>query len=337
MVRMKKRPYSVAVGILVILTVLLIIVSFWKNGNGEYIVRVNGYDVTEEEYLMLANEHCNEVYMQYTTEQVNREDFWTKKVQGTVPYKVLHEIILEELEKNYALKNLAAELGIVEDYTYDQLMEKKAAANEDTEYGLNEYSDSTYYKYWYSNLETQVRNALISEKIEISEKACKEYYDENQEEYLCETSVDIWYAVVPEEEEANVKAYQLSKAMSVFDSIEDLSAEEYFSDVEFEELNLNSIDTQEGMSGVYSTRWQVASSLQEGEVSIPYEENGTYCVIKCINKEENTAVAFESVSGQIERYLQVEEAKELIDSEIKNLNVKSNKSRIKEIIEDYYQ
>jgi len=334
MVKIKKRPFSVAVGILVILTAILIIVFSFEKGKKDekYVLYINDYGITKEEYIMLAKEYCNQVYMKYTTEQVNSEKFWTEKIDGTAPYTVLEDIILEELKENYALKTLAIDLDIVEDYTYNQLIQEKDKTNENSEYGLNEYSESTYYKYWYSNLETQVRNALISEEVHIPEKECQKYYDENKDSYVCDIEVDIWYAEIQNSLESSNKAFQLSKAMNSFKSIKELSAEEYFADVEFQELKLSSIDTQEGMSGIYSKRWEIASKLTEEEICSPYKENGVYCVIKCVNREENKIIEFESVYGQIERYLQTKEVKRIIEEQIEKLNIRTTENRTKDII-----
>ena len=344
MVKIKKRPFSVAVGILVILTAILIIAISNKKVNQGEVLYINNDVVTAEEYAMLVEEYSNQVYMQYTTEQVNGEKFWTKKVDGVAPYTLLEDIILEELKENYALKNLAVELGIVEDYTFEDLIESMNVENESKEnsssdeisYGLSSYEISTYYKYWYSNLETQVRNALISEKIDISEDDCKKYYEENKKSYSCEVAVDILYAeIYPDsesKESARNRAYQLSRAMEVIDSVEKLNQEEVFSDITIQELNLTSLDTQEGMSGIYAQRWEIASKMTEGEIYGPYTDNGAYCVIKCVNRVENDIVEFENVVSQIERYLQVEEAKELIDQETKSLKIKEVKKVMKEVI-----
>ena len=69
-------------------------------------------------------------------------------------------------------------------------------------------------------------------------------------------------------------------------------------------LELNSLDTQEGMSGVYRNRWEIAKGLSAGEVYGPYEDNGKICVMKCIEKEADGQIAYENVKDQIVRYLQ---------------------------------
>lgn len=358
MVRMKRRPFPAAVGILGILTAMLFFTAGCGKGeesttketdsSENVVLYLNDDAVSKEEYEMLAGEYCNEIYMQYTTEQINDENFWEEEMDGIVPYAQLEEIIREELTHNYALKALAVELEVTDDYTYQDLMtfmEEENTSGEDhsqadtsddeVSYGLTSFDEATYYKYWYSNLETQVLNTLIQEKTDISEEDCREYYDENPESFTYETGVSILYAEIPydseeQRESAQAAALQLRHAMENTESVSEL--EEAFEEASIEQLELNSLDTQEGMSGIYSQRWELASQLAEGEVYGAYEQDGAFCIIKCIGRTENELVDFGTVQAQIERYLQQQEAQKLIDQEEESLEVKDGKITEKEAI-----
>lgn len=353
MVRMNKRPYPIAVGILGILTAMLVIgagcgksengIEDAKKSSSNAVIYLNDSAVPREEYSMLAQEYCNQIYMQYSTEQVNSEDFWETEIDGALPWELLESIIEEELRYNYALKDLAEELEILEDFTYADLLESMDAENESKEnlsenevsYGLNGYEAASYYKYWYSNLETQVVSALIRDKIDVSQEDCRSYYDENPEEFAYDVGVDIWYAEIPygedmQQKEAQEIAVQLSKAMEKAGSTEELA--DVFSDISIQQMSLNSLDTQEGMSGVYSQRWSLASQLDAGEVYGPYEENGAFCVIKCIRRTENGSLDLDTVQPRIERYLQTQEAQRMIAEEMEQMAVKEGEITAKEVI-----
>lgn len=353
MVRINKRPYPIAVGILGILTAMLVIgagcgkseneVRNAEKSSSDTVLYINDSAVSEEEYAMLVQEYRNQIYMQYTTEQVNSDGFWETKIDGTAPCEMLEDIIEDELRGNYALKDLAVELGITQDFTYAELMESMDAENDTREnlsenevsYGLSSYDEASYYKYWYSNLETQVVNALIQDKIDISRKDCETYYNENQEEFTYDVGVDLWYAEIPygediQQKEAEEKAAYLCKAMENAESADELKT--VFDDVDIEQLNLNSLDTQEGMSGIYSQRWALASQMDAGEVYGPYEENGAWCVIKCIQRTENGILDLDTVQPRIERYLQMREAQERIREEAERMTVKEGEITAKEVI-----
>lgn len=364
MIRIGKRFFSTVTFTLILFAAMPFFVSgCGKDGNNtkntenspsNVVLYLNDVPVSSEEYEMLVKEYCNQIYMQYSTEQINSEEFWETEIDGTAPYTLLEDVILAELKGNYALKSLAVELEVTQDYTYGDLLSSMERENEsgsgsskretessqdvseaESSYGLTGYDESSYYKYWYSNLESQVIGALIQSKVNISQTECESYYEENADEFTYETGVSVWYAEIPygdniRQKEAQEKARALSTEMEKAKEAGDIPEE--FGDVEIQELDLNSLDTQTGMSGIYAQRWELASHLSEGQVCGPYEQDGAYCVIKCISRTENGIVDFETVSSQIERYLQVQEAQKLITQKADQMEVKEGNITPKEII-----
>lgn len=352
MVRINKRPFPAAAGMIFILAAVLVLAgcstqkdSVKERGNNEdAVLYIDDKPVSEEEYAMLAKEYSNQVYMKYTTEQVNHENFWTNEVDGTAPYELLDEIIQEELLYNYTIKNLAVELSVVEDYTYEDLLalaeEENASRSEtgetteDTVYGLTGFSDETYYKYWYSNLETQVINALIENDVDVSDKECQNYYEGHPEEFLYETGVTVLYGEISSTantgQDPQEAAQRLKQAMENTDSLSDLS--EQFPNLSVQKLDLNSANTQEGTSGNYSYRWQTASQMSVGQIIGPYEDNGMLCVMKCIDRNDNGKIDFETVKNQIQRYLQVQEAQEMINTAQQKMEIEKGNVPVEDII-----
>ena len=350
MVISKKWPFRAAVGI--ILTVALVLVPGCGKDeqsisetvgesvktDGDTVLYLNGSAVSAEEYGMLAKENSSQISMQYTTDQVNQEDFWETEIDGETPYSRLADLVEEQLKEYYALKELAAALGLTEDYTYEELMdsmkeenqERGESSGEEINYGLSSFDEASYYKYWYSNLETQVVDGLIQDSVKVSEKDCRNYYEENQEAYTYDVSVSILYGEISGDESgAWNTARQLSAALESGAStaeIEDVLG------VSLEELDLNSADTQDGLSGVYANRWEIASGLQEGEVYGPYEDQGMFCVMKCTGRQENEQVSFDEVKDQIERYLQVQAAQEMIRERTAEMELEPGEISEKEVI-----
>lgn len=358
MVRIKKRPFLIAVGILGILTAMLVFVSGCgkdenntkkeDNSAENAVLYIDDDVVSVEEYEMLAKEYCNQIYMNYTTEQVNSKDFWEEEIDGVAPYTQLEDIVLDELKYNYALKQLAVELDVTDDYSYADVMASREEENDSREsasgeeasngeisYGLNSFDEPTYYEYWYSNLETKVTNALIQEKIQVSEKDCRTYFDENEGAFSYDIGVSVLYAEIPYDSEeqrktASETAQQFLHAMENTVSVDELA--DAFTEASIERLNLNSLDTQEGMSGIYTQRWEVASQLAEGEIYGPYEQNDAFCIIRCISRTENGVLDYESSKPQIERYLQQRAAQGIITRKEEGLDVKDGKISAKDII-----
>ena len=143
----------------------------------DVVCYIDGDAVSVEEYVLLAENHKNDILMRYTTEQVNQPDFWEQEIDGKVPAEQLETIISQDLTENYAIKHLAVEWKVTEDYTFEDLkaqMEEKNDAQSDSadttdSYGLTAYDISKYYSYWYSNLQTKLMNQMIGNSKDYSD------------------------------------------------------------------------------------------------------------------------------------------------------------------------
>lgn len=306
-----------------------------KQNPDETVLYLDGDAVTEDEYTLLASDYRNQVTMQYSTDQVNTDDFWQTEIDGETPVRQLEKLILDQLKYNYAVKHLALEADVIEDYTYDELQKKQENENnererqiedDETVYGLTSYDASAYYSYWYSNLETQWKNSWIPGNAHVTESDCRDYYEDHADGYTYNTGVTVIYAELPYASESEYgemqnTALSLSRALETTDNIEEI--EEVFPDIEFEKLELNDFNTQEGMSGVYALRWDKASQLEEGQVTAPYEDNSAVCVMKCISRTENGKLEFDEVKSQIERMLQVQAADQCINETEEQMKVEN--------------
>lgn len=85
-----------------------------------------------------------------------------------------------------------------------------------------------------------------------------------------------------------------------------------FPEGSFYRLEMNSLDTQEGRSGAYAARWEIASQMQEGELSGPFDAGGTQMLLRCLSRTENGTLPFETVRGTMESQLQTAAVQEKI-------------------------
>ena len=168
------------------LTAMLFFTACGKEQDNNTVFYIDDNPVSREEYEMLAQENCNQIYMKYSTEEVNSKDFWTTEKDGETPAKQLEEKILEQLKENYTVKEAAKDLKVTEDYTYQELMEQK---------------EEKYYKYWYSNLKTDVVNQWVKENAAVTDESCSEYYQEHIEDFTYEVGVNILYTEIPSNDE----------------------------------------------------------------------------------------------------------------------------------------
>ena len=121
----RRAPFPMAAGIFTILAAILLFSGCGRKENKEddVVFYLNEEPVRKAEYEMLAKKNSNQILRNYSTEEVNQKDFWTTERNGEIPYKLLDEIVTEQLTEAYTLKQIAVEEGIVEDYTYEELME----------------------------------------------------------------------------------------------------------------------------------------------------------------------------------------------------------------------
>lgn len=167
---LKNKAFLMAVRTGMALTAMLFFTACGKEQDNNTVLYIDDNPVSREEYEMLAQENCNQIYMKYSTEEVNSKDFWTTEKDGETPAEQLEEKILEQLKENYAVKEAAKDLKVTEDYTYQELMEQKEEKS-NSDYGLKEYKDEEYYKYWYSNLKTDVVNQWVKENAAVTDES----------------------------------------------------------------------------------------------------------------------------------------------------------------------
>ena len=98
---LKNKAFLMAVRTGMALTAMLFFTACGKEQDNNTVLYIDDNPVSREEYEMLAQENCNQIYMKYSTEEVNSKDFWTTEKDGETPAKQLEEKILEQLKENY--------------------------------------------------------------------------------------------------------------------------------------------------------------------------------------------------------------------------------------------
>ncbi len=343
----KKKYFLLTAGALAALAVLFFAAVFIGNRpddrtGRQLVLYLNGAAVSVDEYELMARENRSRILMQYSSEEANQDDFWVTDFGGTYPWEQLSELVLEELRQKYAIKELAAEMGLTEDYTFQDLQEamnekNKAAASDvdgEIQYGITAFDMDAYYQYWYSNLETTLVTALISGAEEVPEAECEDYYEAHIDEYTYETGVRLLYAEIPLDPQKKEEAFK--QAQDIVQMMEERkdgkSLQKAFPDAGLEELELTSLDRQEGLSGVYSRRWEIASRLGEGEVYGPYEDNGFVCVIKCTGRTENGRIPFSEAESDIQAFLQRTYARSTLDARAAGMEITEGKISARDVI-----
>lgn len=163
-------------------------------GDGTYLLTVDGYGVTEEEFLLfLGDQKAAAANYFWTRYQVQPDaDFWTTAVNGETPLVYAKERALDALVAAKITFIMAAERDILAYQNYDGLLDSMEEENADRArklengevvYGLSQFTPFTYYQYLNKNagaeLEYSQRELTAPTREELLEtyEKYKEYFN----------------------------------------------------------------------------------------------------------------------------------------------------------------
>lgn len=216
---MKKRQYMsrrlAACGAVALLTGCLLSTGYAGQklrcggdtvSDGAYLLTVDGYGVTEEEYLLFLRDQkaatVNYFWVNYEIQP--DEAFWTDEVNGETPIAYAKEKALASVVRAKEEFILASERGILEYKDYGSMMEDMRAENTGRAdkkenggvfYGITEFTPFTYYQYINGNIRSELERS--QEELSVpSRKQLQELYEENKENLTRGTvySYTVFYA-----------------------------------------------------------------------------------------------------------------------------------------------
>ena len=105
-------------------------------------------------------------------------------------------------------------------------------------------------------------------------------------------------------------AVQIETDMNAGEDIKTMTAK--YPDAYFYEIELSTLNTEEGKSGAYYQRWLVAEQMQAGEISDAFAIGDNRMILRCLNREEDSASEFEDIKGVFESDVLTQRAKDII-------------------------
>lgn len=295
-------------------------------GDSEVVMEIAGQPVVKAEYQMIVDSCQAKIKQQYDTDTVNRKDFWTDGEQGERPIDKIMQLAGEALISNKTVAQLAGEKGIAAKLDYLSLAaqqegentERKAAGESgEVVYGLTSFGIREYYDYIYTQAEYELIEILKGEQ-HISDEELKAIYQENQEEYTSDVSVDMLVAEMAAEA-GSEQAAQVAEDLLEYTDVSYLA--DKYPMVNFYELGLSSLNMQEGKSGAYMQRWLTASAMQQGEVCEPFAIGENLMVMRCLKRSEQAVQPFEEVKGLLKDSVQSSLAYEELQARQKEAEV----------------
>lgn len=139
-------------------------------GDGTYLLTVDGYGVTEEEFLLfLSGQKAATANYFWTQYQIQPDAaFWTTPVNGETPIEYARERALKELVTAKVTFILASEWEILPYQDYNSLMKEMEEENAgrvqklesgEVFYGVSQFTPLTYYQYLNNNAGAELEYA----------------------------------------------------------------------------------------------------------------------------------------------------------------------------------
>ncbi len=351
----KKKMWVIAI-IAILFAVTAIFISFLaiQNINANKIVAtVNGDPVYTEEFRerLLMQKVPVQKYFEKKYGIQAGNDFWEDNFEGENPSKKAKDMALNECVRIKVEQQLARDKGLLEDISYPAFLKqlekenkrrKKAVENNEIIYGPVEYQKNVYYEYLYSNMKIALKELLEGKEIQFTEADLMSYYEEIKDSlYRKEGEVKILKAYITYTDEnrnfseekrkaALEKIKQVKLKMDQGEKIENISDSSPNGEslkVNFVEQVFNEKTAKYDQQSVLELKTR-ARRLSVGEVSDIIEENNTFYVIKCLEREADGYKSFEEVKENVKSKFIDEKYNEMVEELVKAAKV--------EIVESVY-
>lgn len=184
-----KRKPIILTGIILGLLLLLLTIFFLTDLRKTYVIKVNDSPVYTEEFHMILKMNTIQYEQQICArEGVQEGQTLLQSLNGDKEeyQRLLWEQNISQLVSFRIKQELAQEKGIIEEFTYDKLLELLKEENKirsekiskgEVVYGLTEFSIEQYYSYYMSNLEKLLKDAVIKDELSVSDEDIHSYYD----------------------------------------------------------------------------------------------------------------------------------------------------------------
>jgi parvulin-like peptidyl-prolyl isomerase len=325
---------------LLAIIILLTSTHIYNSKKGEFIVsRINNEEVTYREFTqVMSKKRANTInYFKQKYNVENGPGFWVGNFGGENPLEKIKKDTLEELTKTKVLQALAKKYSLVTDVSYKKFLKdlsaenqkrKKALDNKQVIYGVQKYTEDTYYDIVNSNLFFDLQEKMTKE-IKITDKEMKSYYEENKNKmFLTNDIINTEILTVSKDkniqkENADIGAKEIKLKINQGESFEAV-AKLYKEDSQYKVEQIEYTFGPES-ARTDSKRWpKVAEGIKKldiGQISDVIEDYGTFYIVKCTGKTPGTFIEFDKAKENITKILGEQKYNETIDNLTKKANV----------------
>jgi len=313
---------------------------------------VNGVPISIAEYNRAIRLNKSQVihYFQSTYHAEQTEQFWTTAFQGEIPAEMLKKKALEESVRIKVRQVLAKERGALQEVSYPGFMKQlqqenkrraEAISNNQVVYGPAQYDEDNYFEYVMTNATLAVKQQMQQAVLQQNESLPKQFYEQHKTERYQTPGL--------------VKIQRISRSFLDSNQHIDSSLQQKVKrQLEEAAAQLQSGSEFEGIAAAYNPQGtaleltihlgderrnarspiaQAAAKLPLGAISQIIEENGSYHLLKCIERVEPNAVSlpYEQVKEQVLQDLIQHEYESMIHERMTTAVVQVNDTQMQSV------
>ena len=274
-------------------------------------LEVEGFSVTEEEYLRAMYQARNDILSDHAAAGISLTD-WTAETALGDPCQLMTERALEIISEYYAVGTLAVERGYLADAGYDAMLEELEEVNRKRQEaldtgavitGIPQFTLDDYITYRASNIRLQFCDDPGNPENQVTDEELRQRYDADKDNlYLLPDELDLAFLVIdaPPEEAQSRKA-ELEALRQLALELGDLAAaleEMPHLKAYYEEITVDQ-STYSVYARSHGDILACAEGLLTGDVSEVFQQEGWLCLVECQKRVEHSHAALEDVESVV--------------------------------------
>lgn len=334
----------IALAVIIPLTVFLI----QKNRENATVAKVNGETISSREFKQALIDRSASIYS-YFKQKYNADDsenFWTQSFSGEIPIKKARKEALELVTRIKVQQMLAKEKGLLDYTSYQSFLKllekenserKEAVSKGQVIYGPQQYGESEFFNYMFSNTLIKLKEKLEEKELAVSEQEMKAYYNANRDKsFKREEEIKIQKIILSfvddkdktassKRLEAEAKVKEIKSRLDRGEKLEDVVKAFAYGTVKvkLEEQIFDESSVMVDSEQLAQLR-EEAEKLDTGKISDIMDGGNSFIVFKVTEKKAMGYLPFEEVKDAIKPYIVDKKYDEMVEKLVKDAKVDIN-------------
>lgn len=286
------------------LVLIALVVWLWIAGSPFPRLEVDGFRISQEEYLRAMYQARNDVLSDHAAAGYSLTD-WSAETPLGDPCQLTAQRALEILSEYYAVSTLAVERGYLADAGYEAMLENLEETNRQRQEaldsgamvtGIPHFSAEDYLTYRATSLRLEFCNDPDNPETQVTPEELRQRYEADRDNlYRQPDDLELVFLLADAADDTLEQAFREAREMgelaAALEANPQLNA--YYQEI--------SVDP--GNYGVYARShgdilaW--AADLQTGELSQVIRQDDRLCLVQCLQRTEHPYVPLEEVQSVV--------------------------------------